>query len=372
MHRTKVRTIIPMFIATAALGSAGVAHATKIQDLVRIKGHEENVITGLGLVIGLDGTGDKTKDSYIAARPMAKLLENLQNAPASLEELAAGDSFAVVLVTMTVPETGAREGDRFDVYVEAMFNAKSLKGGRLVPSMLRLPLPDSAELMPLGIAEGKVTIEDSESERGGVIRGGGQVLEDYAFRTNPIASDGTMTLVLKNAYAGYPVATTIAQQINDEYVPEGYPEIAYVQDARNIRVLIPEAERVNPANFIALIQMIQIDPSIINVPARVVVNERVGSIVILGSVEISPVAITHGGLTITFITPPPVPSPQNPEVETRTWATMDTTRGNTQDSARLDQLVAAFDQLAIPPQDQIAIIFQLQKAGALHAEVIRE
>jgi flagellar P-ring protein precursor FlgI len=272
---------------------------------------------------------------------------------------------------MEIPATGAREGDEIDVYVEALFNAKSLEGGRLVPSMLRLPLPDAADLMPLAMGEGAVIV-DGGNPRAGIIRQGGQVLADYDFRANPIAADGTITLVLRNEYAGYAVASTLAQAINDEFVPDGYPEIAWVEDAKNIRILIPEPERVNPANFIASIQTIQIDPALITTPARVVVNERIGSIVIMGNVEVSPVAITHDGLSITFITPPPVPTPADPVYDTTQWAKIETTRPGSRDSARLDQLIAAFDQLNIPAADRIAIIHQLKRAGALHAEIIRE
>jgi len=346
------------------------AGASDIQDLVRIKGHEKNVVTGLGLVIGLDGTGDTNKDSLVAARPMSRLLENLGAGVGNLEELAKADAFAIVQVTMEVPATGAREGDRIDVSVEALFNATSLANGRLVPSMLRLPLPDSPDLLPLAMAQGRVIVE-GDNPRSGVVRAGGQVLEDVAFRTNPVTPAGTMTLVLRDRYAGYPVATVIAEAINDVYVPAGNPDLAFVEDAKNITILLPKPERANPAGFIATIMTLEIDPTVIRTPARVVVNESVGSIVITGNVEISPVAITHDGLSITTITPPPVPTAQDPVFTTNNWATLNTA-GGSRDSARLEDLVAAFEQLKIPAADRIAILHQLKEAGALHAEIITQ
>lgn len=362
-------TVLTRFIAAILALCAGSAAATDIQDLVRLKGHEHNMLTGLGLVVGLNGTGDKSKDAYIAAQPMAEMLANLGNGISRLEELAKADAFAIVLVTMEIPAAGAREGDRITINVESLFNAKSLAGGRLVPSMLRLPLPDSADLEPLALATGAISVEGT-NPRSGVIRGGGQLLAD--FRANPIAENGSITLVLREPYAGYPVASVIAAAINEEFVPEGYPNIARVQDARNVRIMLPDAERANPANFIATVMTLPIDPSILRTPARVVINQRTGSIVITGNVEISPIAITHGGLSITTITPPPVATPADPVFGVRRWAMMNPGDDRSRASARLLDLVEGLEQLKIPTRDQIAILYQLKRAGALHAEIIEE
>lgn len=372
MRELKCSRIGALLGAVFAL-SAGIAGATEIQDLVRIKGHERNILTGLGIVIGLDGTGDRGSDSLIAARPMARLLTNLGGGVADLAELADGDAFAVVQVTMVIPPVGAREGDEIDVSVDSLFNAKSLEGGRLVPSLLRLPLPDSADLPPLAMAQGRVIIE-GDNPRAGVVRQGGQLFEypDLNFRTNVLSPDGRMTLVLHDRYASHAVATVIAEAINDTFVPDGYPEIAFVEDAKNVRILLPPAERPNPANFIATVMTIQIDPSLIRTPARVVVNEDVGSIVITGNVQISPVAITHDGLSITTITPTPIPTTDDPVLQTSNWATLDVTRQTSRSSARLEDLVRAFDQLKIPAKDRIAILYQLRDAGVLHAEIIKQ
>ena len=92
--------------------SARMAHATTIQDLVRIKGHERNTLVGLGIVVGLNGTGDRSKDSMVAARPYEQLLANLGDPIESLTELEKADAYAIVQVTMEVPATGVRAGDR--------------------------------------------------------------------------------------------------------------------------------------------------------------------------------------------------------------------------------------------------------------------
>jgi len=359
--------------AVLALGAiVGRTNATSVQDLVRIKGHERNVLTGMGIVIGLNGTGDSSKDSFVAARPYAELLKNLGNPIFSMEELAKADAYAIVEVSMEVPPTGVREGDRLNVTVSTLFNAKSLVGGRLFVAPLRLPRPDAPDLEPLAYAEGPIVIEGTNI-RSGVVRGGGQMLRDI--RTNPVTRAGTMTLVLKDQYAGtigYPVATTIAGAINDEFVMDGHADLAVVEDAKNIKIVLPDADRNNPASFIATLMTIPIDPSLIQTEARIVINEKQGIIAVTGNVQIGPVGITHKGLTISSVTPQAPPTLDNPVIETTRWTGLDTTDRLSRSSTRLVELLDAFKQLNVPVADQIAIIYELRKTGALHAEIIHE
>lgn len=371
MKRTKRTFNRPWLSAILALsaflaGSVAV-QATTVQDLVRIKGHERNILTGMGIVIGLDGTGDQSRDSLVAARPYAELLRNLGNPVHSVDELARADAYALVQVTMELPPTGVREGDRLDVHVETMFNAESLEGGRLVVSMLRPPRPDAPDLYPMAYASGPIVIE-GVNPRAAIVRQGGQMLEDI--RTNPVTPRGTMTLVLKDQYAGYPVATTIASAINDEFALDGHRELATAEDAKNIKIMLPEADMERPAQFIAMLMMVPIDPSLIQTEARIVINEKQGIILVTGTVEIGPVGITHRGLTITTITPEPEPDPENPQVETTRWAAIDTTERRTRSSTRLVELLRALDSLQVSVEDQIAIIHELKRTGALHAEVV--
>lgn len=367
MKRRWRRLIPAATCAVLALG-ADLAQATSIQDLVRIKGHERNLATGLGIVIGLDGTGDTSKDSYVAARPFAALLSSLGNHVESLDELEKADSFAIVQVTLQIPATGAREGDRLDVSVGALYNAKSLAGGRLVFSPLRLPGPDSADAPVLAFAEGALVIE-ADNPRSAVVRGGGQMLTDIRnLHRDLINRQGAITLVLDDQYAGYPVAAMIAQSINDEFAVDGFTDLAVVEDAKNIRVIVPEPDRERPANFIALLMTIPIDAALIQTPARIVINEKEGIILVTGNVEIGPVAITHPTLTISSITPPPEST--EPGARTTNWAGLDTTDRRSRASTRLVDLLRAFDQLNFPASDKIAIIYELKRTGQLHAEIV--
>jgi len=313
-------------------------------------------------VVGLDGTGDTSKDSLIAARPYGRLLTQLGNPLSDLDELAKADAYAMVLVTMEIPPEGVRDGDRLDVSVDKIFNAESLAGGRLVVSLLRLPGPDSPDAVPYAFAEGALVIQDGDPASA-IIRDGGQMLQDI--RPQVVSPAGVMTLVVDDQWAGYPTATTIAGSINDEFSIDGYSEIAVVEDARNIRISLPEADRERPAAFIATLMTIPIDSSLIRTEARVVINEKAGIITVTGNVEIGPVGITHKGMQLSSIAP-------TAGGQGGRWTGLDTTDGTTRDSTRLLELLAAFDQLNVSVQDQIAIIYELRKTGALHAEIVTQ
>jgi len=356
--------------AILALFGAGVARAATVQELVRVKGHERNTLVGLGIVIGLNGTGDRNKDSLVAARPFAQYLKNLDASVADLEELRRTDSFAIVQVSMTIPSLGAAEGDRFDVTVSSLFNAKSLAGGTLIVSMLRLPLPDASEIPVMAFAQGAIEVT-AAAPRDGTVRLGGQMLRSVM--GDPIQADGSVVLVLRDEFAGYPVATAVASVINEEMALLGERGLARAEDAKTIRIRVPTRDRADPTPLLSRVLTFHVDASMLRLPARVVVNEREGIIVVTDNVEIRPVAITHAGLQITTITPEPVGSPEFPVATTTRWAGVGTgPAGGSAGGTRLADLLRAFDQLDVSAQDQIAIIYELRRSGALSAEIVNE
>ncbi|MBX3354918.1 MAG: flagellar basal body P-ring protein FlgI [Phycisphaeraceae bacterium] len=356
--------------AILALLGAAVAQGATVQELVRVKGHERNTLVGLGIVIGLNGTGDRNKDSLVAARPFAQYLKNLDASVGSLDELRRTDSFAVVQVSMSIPPMGAAEGDRFDVTVSSLFNAKSLAGGTLVVSMLRLPLPDASEIPVMAFAQGSVEIPGG-NPRDGVVRSGGQMLRSVM--GDPIQPDGSVLLILRDEFAGYPVASALTTVINEEMALLGERGVARTDDAKTIRLRVPQRDRADPSNFLARVLTFHVDGSLIRTPARVVVNEREGIIVVTDNVEIRPVAITHAGLQITTITPEPIGTPEFPVATTTRWAGVATNAApGAPGSTRLADLLRTLDQLDISARDQIAIIYELRRSGALSAEIVSE
>lgn len=356
-----IKTALMMVLVVQA--SASYAYSASIQDLVRIKGLEDNTVMGLGLVTGLDGTGDTSRDSFIAARPYAELLRNLGNPIGSLEELEDADSFALVRVSMEIP-AGSREGDRYDITVSTMFNATSLAGGELVVSLLRLPVKGGLQMAPLAMGSGTIQLQ-GENPRTGVVRSGGQMLQ--SIQPQVMDDAGRIQLVLHQEFAVFTVAQTLSSIINDEFGFLGHDSLARVIDPKTIQVMVPERMRRDPSKFISSLMGLHVDETLLRTPARIVINEAEGVIVATENVQIKPVAIAAAGLQITSITPKMIPTPMNPELNVSRWAGVSTSEPM---STSLIDLLSALDQLDVPVSDQIDIIYELRRSGALAAEII--
>lgn len=361
---TRFSLLTAAILALIALALPNEARAVSLQELVRLKGQGKSELRGFGLVMGLPGTGDSGAD-LVVARPLAQLLQNEGNPIADLEELAKSKSVALVMVTCTVPETGARADDQIDCYVSAVHNPKSLEGGTLFIAPLRGPLPGQGVF---AMASGPLVMEGLNT-RSGRVRGGAKMVKDVPMPT--IAADGSITLIVDHSVANWTTSQLIASTINQHRLAydDRAPDIARAFDERTIRVAIPQEELANPANFLADVMSIRFDPSLIDLPARIVVNEREGAIVATGDVEISPTLITHGDLVITTMNPEPVATPQNPLLEASRW-TVVATATRASEGARLQDLLSAFRQLDVSVDDQIAILNLMRRSGKLHAEMI--
>jgi len=348
----------------ALLPRPAAGQGITVKDLSRIKGQGESVLRGVGLVMGLPGTGDSGKE-LVAARPLAQVLQNAGVPVPDLSELEKSKSVALVMVTCTVPANGARTDDRLDVHVTTLNSAKSIRGGRLFLAPLSGPNPGQAVF---AIAEGAVEIEDLTIQTTGRVRLGARLVRDIPTG----AIDQSFDLVLEPTFAGWSSAAQIASAINDGYfaspVHRG-PAVATQIDDRVIRVDIPDPELVNPGPFVADVMNTQINPELLRLPAMVVVNSRSGAIIVTRDVRIGPVAITHRDLTITTTVPTPIPTPADPMIETTRWAGLETDARPTEE-ARLSDLLRALDRLDVPSADQIEILQTLHKSGRLHARLV--
>jgi len=338
------------------------AAAVKIGDVTHLKGQRINRLMGIGLVVGLKGTGDGGK--YLPAiRPLASLLTQFADPVLSLDELKNAKNVALVAVEATLPEYGAREGDRIDVKVTSIGAAKSLIGGRLL--LTPLQGPNKADRRIYALASGPVHVPDTKVPTVGVIRQGATLEADVVYH---YIVDGTVTFVIEDAHASWAMANTIAQMINEDASEPGkIAHIARAVDPKNVVVKIPQSEMNNPAAFIARIE--SLDLLLPPAEARVKINRRTGTIIITGDVEISPVAISHKGLTITTVTPAPQPSQTNPKVEQKYFVGLDPHKRG---GAKLSDLLDALNLLKVPVQDRITIIEELYKTGKLHAKLIVE
>jgi flagellar P-ring protein precursor FlgI len=345
--------IVLLALLTGLLAPAQDASAVSVQELTRLRGQGQSILQGFGLVIGLPGTGDSGED-LVVARPLAKMLESQGAAIESFDELANAQSVAVVVVTCTIPESGAKADDRFDVTVSAINNPESLAGGELFLAPLRGPLPGQPVF---AVAQGSVTIVGGNPTRG-TVRGGARIVRDI--NMNVVGADGTITLIVRPVFAGWTITQLLADTINQHRV--GFeptaPEIAFALDSRSVRVRIPDEELADPANFISDIISVEFDASLMDLPARVVINERDGVIVATGDARVSPMVVSQGDLVVTTVS-----EPESAEKEAPTLATGE-------QDAKVEDLLAAFRELDVAIRDQIRIIMELHRTGRLHAEVV--
>ncbi|MCC5830310.1 MAG: flagellar basal body P-ring protein FlgI [Phycisphaeraceae bacterium] len=351
-----------VMIGLLMLAGPTVAWATQLQNLARIKGSESRTVVGMGLVVGLSGTGDSNQ-FLPRARSLAGVLQKMLDESTLPVDVSGARNVAVVMVSATIPATGIRSGDRIDVRVSSVYDARSLEGGELFLT----PLIEGRDDSPVfAMASGRISIEDERLQRTGFIKDGARAEVDILAQT--VDAQGRINLVLDDAFAGWTLAANLANLINNHMAPDG-PEIAVAHDQRNVLVRIPEADRANPATFISRLMQLQVHQSLVPVGARVRINEQTGTIVISGDVQISPVIITHEGLTISTIVPEAPATPENPQVRTKVFHELDPAQAA---GRSLVNLVAAFNQLQVPVKDRIAIIRQLHANGNLVAELVFE
>jgi len=333
--------------------------AVQVQDIARLKGSESNKVLGMGLVVGLNGTGDGGK-FLPAMRPLAQMIGRFVDPNTVAAELKDAKNVALVSVTAELPANGVREGDRVDVRVSSIGPAKSLKGGTLFMIPLMAPRPSSE--MIFAFAEGPVSIEDQDNPTVGVIPQGASLTRDIMTQH---VQNGQITLVINSEHASWPVARNLAQNINDELTPEG-PPIARAIDPKNVTVQVPMWERNDPSLFLSKLMVMSFPVSLMPIESRVVINERTGTIVMSGNVEISPVMISKRGLTITRLSPTPEPDPTVPTPVEQRFVGIDPAN---QGGTKLADLIEAFNQLKVDAQDRIEIIKAIDEAGYLHAEL---
>lgn len=356
------RRILPVFALVVTLFAPAAAPALELGAVVRIKGSETSTLVGMGLVIGLNKTGDGG-DFAPAHRPMVEVVSKLIDDQTSLRDLEDSNSVALVMVEATVPAEGVREGDLLDVSVATVGPAKSLQGGRL---FLVPMVGEHKDSDVMALARGALSITDEKNPTTAVVKGGAKMTRSV--RAKFMDDRGYVQLVLNQANASWTTSSNVAALINGLVSPDG-PDVARAVDAKNVFIRVPEYERANPASFIANVLKAYIDGTQVSGAARVVINERTGTIVMSGDVEISPTIISHEGLTITMLQPPPLIEQAEPTLVSEEFIALDPgQRGG----AQLSDLLAAFNQLKVPAQDRIDIIRQMKDAGQLHAQLVEQ
>lgn len=362
-----VSLIVPFNIWAASPEDPVVA----IGDITRIEGIRDNQLMGYGIVIGLAGTGD-TNRSQATIQSVANMLENY--GIKVFPDQVRSRNLAAVIVTATLPPF-AHPGDRIDVTVSSLGDAQSLQGGTLLMAPLKAANGDI-----YAVAQGPISIGGFNSQQGGsqvrqnhptVGRIPGGALVERALNIN--INQDSLTYLLDNP--NFETASFIAQAINNNfmYLP-GNENIARAVDAGKVIVNVPTQYSDNVVDFIAKVNNFQVRSSM---EAKVVINERTGTIVIGHNVRISTVSVAHGNLTVRVSTDQQVSQP-DPFSGGETVTTTETTIEVEEEESHLmvvpnqgtiSDLVTALNTIGATPRDIIAIIQQIKAAGALHAEL---
>jgi flagellar P-ring protein precursor FlgI len=361
-----------VIVIAVLLSLTGVGECERIKDIVDVQGIRSNPLTGVGLVIGLAGSGDSTLPSQ---QMLTNILRHsgLVFSPGDL----TSNNIAIVIVTAQLGPF-SREGSRIDVDVSSIGDAESLQGGMLLPTPLEgLDGQVYAVTQAAGISIGgwtvsgtKASITKNHQTVGRIPDGAIVEKAEVATYVEFIAGHRIITLNLRNS--DFSTATRISRAINQIYVG-----IASVTDAGTIKVIVPdEVPETGLANFIDNITSPDVK---VDVPAVVVINERTGTIVVGENVGISAVAISQGSLVVKIKETPIVSQPIAPfsdAGETKVVQDMAVSIEE-QDgylipvprTVTVSELAKTLNTIGATPRDLIAIFNALKKAGALQAKL---
>lgn len=364
-----------MTLAAVLIGfvmAATPAHAARVKDVVAFEGVRDNMLMGYGLVVGLNGTGDKLQNNAFTEQSLIAFLERQGVNTRGLQ--LKSKNVAAVTITARLPAF-ARAGSTMDVNISAMGDAKSLLGGTLLATPLQ-----GADGNVYGVAQGPVTVGGFEASgqsgtaitkgvpTNGFISNGALVEREIDFRLNDLP---TVRLALRNP--DVTTAHSIARAINLQVGPG----TSKVEDPGTVVVMVPAAYNGDVTGLLADIETLDVKT---DQPARIVVDEATGTIVMGENVRISTVAVAQGNLVVKVEETPQVsqPNPFAPEgaqtlLVPRSDVTVDEEAGNQiavlQEGATLRDLVAGLNALGVGPRDLITILQTIKAAGALQADI---
>ncbi len=358
-------------IVLVACSWSSPARADHLRDLTEVAGARDNQLTGFGLVVGLAGTGDDDLTAPFADQEILSMLRRLgvQIAP---QQFRLRNVAAVTVVAMLPPF--ARPGSQIDVTVSSLGNARSLSGGVLVQTLLK-----GSDQRVYAVAQGSLVVGGFEARgaSGTNIHSGttttGRIPEGALVeREVPVAlvTDGALHLDLRTP--GFTVASRIVEAVNRKFAGA-----ASATDGGSVSVKVPKELATRVVDFIALLEDIDVAPLR---RARVVINERTGTIVAGGDVRLSPVAVVHGSLTIVVKEAPVAVQPKAPLAGTTAVVPrteIQTNEGNRRmafvpAAPTLADVAAALSALGLSPREMASVLQAVRGAGALEAEVVVE
>jgi flagellar P-ring protein precursor FlgI len=344
------------------------AHAARIKDLAAVKGIRSNQLTGYGLIVGLDGTGDKSGADF-TTQALANMMDRM-GIHVDKNQLKV-KNIAAVIVTAEIPPF-ARIGNKIDVVASSIGDAKSLSGGTLLLTPLK-----GVDGRVYALAQGPVTLggAGAGAAGGGTQKNHLQVARiangASVEREIPVKLDGKKELILSLYNPDFTTVKRVAETINAS-IGEG---VAEAVDSSALRLNIPVSmQKSDVAEFLADIETLSVVP---DTKAKVVVNEKTGTVVIGENVTISTVAVAHGNLTVTIKKSSDVSQPE-PLSEGETVATPQAEVTMEEEEvkvmplpggATIGELVKGLNSIGVSPRDLITILQSIKAAGALQAEL---
>lgn len=356
-------------------GTAGAAtDGVRIKDLGRIDGVRDNMIVGYGIVSGLAGTGDSLRSQAT----LQSIVNALRGFGLTVDaSRISSRNVAGVTVTATLPPF-ARPGDKIDVNVSSIGDARSLNGGTLLMTPLYGP-----DKRVYALAQGSLVVggyqydlngslQQRNHPTAGVITEGATI--EQGVGTRIVKEDGAIEMLLYDP--DYTTASRVALALNRGLGVE----TARAVDAGRVRIDVPTDQRASLVNFVAMVENITVEP---DQRARVVVNERTGTVVAGGDVRISKVTVTHGSLRVSIETDYLVSQPGGVLIEPRSSIRTEVvprTRLDVKEDGmsvvslpggtRVAELVDALNRIKTSTRDMISVLQSIKRAGALHAELI--
>ncbi|MEB0058548.1 MULTISPECIES: flagellar basal body P-ring protein FlgI [unclassified Variovorax] len=368
MKKLSIRLSGLLMLSMALLAPA---HAIRIKEVAAVQGVRSNQLTGYGLVVGLDGTGDQTTQMPYTTQSVANYLQQLGvTLPAATASQLQLKNVAAVIVTTTLPAF-AQPGQTLDVNVSSMGNSKSLKGGTLIATPLR-----GADGQIYALAQGNLIIGGAGASAAGSkvqinhlsagrVPNGAQVERSVPTSLN----DGDSVSLDLNS-SDFETARRVAAVINLK-LGSG---LARALDGRTVQVQAPVDANAR-VSFIAQLEELTLE---IPIPAaRVVINARTGSVVLNQAVTLGPCAVAHGNLSITISSQPIISQPQpfsNGKTVVAEQASIQIKQEpgiliQVPNSPLLSDVVRALNALGATPQDLLAILQAIKASGALNAEL---
>jgi flagellar P-ring protein precursor FlgI len=362
-------TTARIFILALAYFAAAQASAARLKELVSIEGVRDNQLIGYGMVVGLAGTGDR-QQTIFSNQSLTNMLERMGVAvsPTAIRV----KNTAAVMVTATLPPF-AQPGMHIDTTVAAIGDAANLQGGILVLTSLR-----GADGQVYAVAQGPVVTGGFAAGRGGAT----QTVNHPTVGRSPsgatveraapsVAPKNVVHLQLRQS--DFTTSARIVEAINKQFGSERGP-LAHAENPGLVSVEIPAGYASRTTEFMAELESLSVEA---DRPARVVINERTGTIVLGKDVRIAPVAIMHGNLNVeiqtTYAVSQPAPlSPGATEVVPQTATAVKEEKARNvvlKQGATVEELVRALAAIGSTPRDVIAILQSLRTAGALEAEV---